>query len=353
MLPPVDATPTLATWPAVAAIVPARNEAATIAQVIEALARQDYPGPLSIVVVDDNSEDGTGAIATQAVSLPGAARPVSIVTGAALPTGWSGKLWAVEQGVLASGESEFLFLTDADTVHAPETVRRLVAQAESARHDLVSLMVRLACNSFWERMLVPAFIFFFQMLYPFPAVNDPRSKFAGAAGACVLVRRAALQRIGGISAIRAALIDDCALAGAVKRGGTIFLGLADRSFSLRRYTSLGEFWRMVARSAFTQLRYSPALLLGAVLGMALVYLAPPLVFLSGALTGAWTAAMLSAAAWTLMCVAYVPTLTYHRLPAELAFALPAVAALYVLMTIDSARRHFAGTGGSWKGRTYI
>jgi hopene-associated glycosyltransferase HpnB len=352
-LPPVAATPDLAAWPSVAVIIPARDEAETIAQTLESLIAQDYAGTLSIVVVDDNSEDGTGALARETAQRQGAHDRITVVSGTALPAGWSGKLWAIEQGVRVAGAPDFMLLTDADTVHAPETLRRLIAKAEGERRDLVSLMVQLASVTFWERLLVPAFIFFFQMLYPFPAVNSQRSAIAGAAGACILVRRTALERIGGVAAIRSALIDDCALAGAVKRsGGAIWLGLADRSFSLRRYRSLREFWRMVARTAFTQLRYSSLLLLLTVLGLTLVYLAPPLTLLVGAFAGDWSAALLGAAAWTLMCIAFIPTLALYRLPAELAFALPLIAALYLLMTLDSALQHFLGKGGRWKGRVY-
>jgi hopene-associated glycosyltransferase HpnB len=343
-------------WPAVAVVVPARDEAQTIAATIAALLAQDYPGPLTITLVDDGSSDGTGDIARGLAARDSRLR---VVQGTALPAGWSGKLWALETGVRAASADagtkgpDFIFLTDADTVHAPATLRRLVAHAEADRRDMVSLMVRLACESAWERLLTPAFVFFFQMLYPFAAVNDDRDPAAGAAGACVLVRRAALARAGGIAAIRAALIDDCALAAVVKRtGGRLWLGLAEDSASLRRYTRLAEFWDMVARTAYTQLRYSPVLLAGTVLAMVVIYLAPP-VLLAGALAaGAWLTAALAGAALALMLASFRPILRYYRLPAWRAATLPAVAALYVAMTVDSALRHFRGRGGGWKGRHY-
>ncbi len=339
-------------WPTVAVVVPARDEAETIAATLEALLAQDYPGTLTVTLVDDGSSDSTGDIARRLAAQNARLR---VVQGAPLPAGWSGKLWAVETGVRAASADApgFIFLTDADTVHGPATLRRLVAHAEASRRDMVSLMVRLACASPWERLLTPAFVFFFQMLYPFAAVNDDRNRTAGAAGACVLVRRDALARAGGIAAIRAALIDDCALAAAVKRtGGRLWLGLADDSVSLRRYPVLAEFWDMVARTAYTQLRYSPALLVATVVAMAAIYLAPPLLLAGALATRAWLEAALAGAATALMLASFRPILRYYRLPAWRVVTLPAVAALYVAMTVDSALRHWRGRGGGWKGRHY-
>jgi hopene-associated glycosyltransferase HpnB len=342
-------------WPAVAIVVPARDEAETIAATLVALLAQDYPGPLSVTLVDDGSSDGTGDIAR---GLAARDARLAVVPGTTLPAGWSGKLWAVETGVRAASTRaltapEYLFLTDADTVHGPASLRRLVAHAMANRRDMVSLMVRLSCATAWERLLTPAFVYFFQMLYPFAAVNDDANQTAGAAGACVLVRAEALARAGGIAAIREALIDDCALAGAVKRsGGKLWLGLADDSVSLRRYAALAEFWAMVARTAYTQLRYSSLLLLGTVLAMGAIYLGPPLLLAVGLALRAWPMAALAGGALGLMLASFRPILRYYRLPAWRVMTLPAAALLYVAMTVDSALRHWRGRGGGWKGRHY-
>jgi hopene-associated glycosyltransferase HpnB len=307
-------TPALDRWPAVAAVVPARNEEDTIAAVLASLASQDYPGRLSVTLVDDRSDDATRARAeTVVTSNPD--RGLTILTGEPLPAGWSGKLWAVHQGIgeaiRARDDVEFIFLSDADIVHAPDTLRRLIGKAVAEKRDLVSLMAKLHCGTVWERLLIPAFVFFFQKLYPFPRANAERSPTAAAAGGCVLIRRDALERIGGIAAIRGALIDDCSLARAVKRsGGRLWLGLAEDTRSLRVYHDLAPIWMMVTRSAFTQLRYSTLLLAGTVLGMALTYLVPPLVVLTAPLHGDPIAAIFSAIAWALMALAYLPTVKY-------------------------------------------
>jgi hopene-associated glycosyltransferase HpnB len=251
-------------------------------------------------------------------------------------------------------ERRYVLLTDADIVHAPDALRRLVAKAEGgpAQLDLVSLMVKLHCESFAERLLIPAFVFFFQKLYPFPWVNDRALSTAGAAGGCMLVRRAALERAGGIAAVKDALIDDCALAAALKKNGAIWLGLADRSASVRRYPRIADVWRMVARTAYTQLRHSPLRVLGTVLGMTLLYLVPPLAMILCPFLGAWTAAALAAAAFALMLFAYRPTWELYRGDDPAILLLPLAALLYTAMTVDSALRHFRGQGGAWKGRTY-
>lgn len=344
-------------WPSVAVVIPARDEAATIAATLEALLAQDYPGPFTITLVDDGSRDDTGAIAAAIAARPDSAGRLHVVAGTPLPDGWSGKLWAVENGlraVRARGETpDFIFLTDADTVHGTATLRRLVAQARASGRAMVSLMVRLACEHAWEKRLTPAFVYFFQMLYPFGAINDDRDATAGAAGACILVGASALDRAGGIAAIRGTLIDDCSLAAAVKRaGGGLWLGLADDNLSLRRYPALAEFWDMVARTAYTQLGYSPLRLVGTVLGLALVFFAPPLVTLAGAASGHELAAALAALAWAMMTASFLPILRYYRLPTWRALSLPLIAGLYTAMTIDSARRHWRGRGGGWQGRTY-
>jgi hopene-associated glycosyltransferase HpnB len=351
-----DDIPELDRWPTVAAVVPARNEEDTVAAVLASLVGQDYPGRLSVTLVDDRSDDATRARA-EAVAAGNPDRASEILTGQPLPAGWSGKLWAVHQGI---GEAirrhdsvEFIFLSDADIGHAPDTLRRLVGNAVAEKRDLVSLMAKLNCVTFWERLLIPAFVFFFQKLYPFPRANDERSRTAAAAGGCVLIRRAALERIGGIAAIRGALIDDCSLAKAVKRsGGRLWLGLAEGTRSLRVYRDLAPIWMMVARSAFTQLRYSALLLAGTALGMILLYLVPPLLVLTAPIHGDAAAAIIAAVAWLLVAVAYLPTVRYYRQPPALALTLPVAGLLYLGMTLDSARRHWWGRGSRWKGRDY-
>ena len=341
-------------WPAVAAVVPARDEEETIAAVIESLLAQDYPGRLSVTLVDDRSTDATRARAEAAAR---GAAALTVMTGEPLPAGWSGKLWALHQGIARATRDQpeigYVFLSDADIAHAPDTLRRLIAKAEGEGRDLVSLMARLNCETVWERLLIPAFVFFFQKLYPFPRANSARSTVAAAAGGCVLIRRSALERIGGIAAIRGALIDDCTLARAVKRGGgRLWLGLADGTRSLRVYRDLEPIWMMVARSAFTQLRYSALLLLGTVLGMTLLYLVPPLALLTAALHGDGPAALLAAGAWLVMTICYLPTVLYYRQRTAAALTLPLAALLYLGMTLDSARRHWWGRGSRWKGRDY-
>ena len=337
-------------WPAVAAVVPARDEAAFIGRAVRSLAGQDYPGEFAIVVVDDSSGDGT-ADAARAAAPDGC---IEVVRGAGPPPGWTGKLWALDQGVRRAADiapdAAFLWFTDADIEHAPDALRRLVRRAEADGCDLVSLMVRLNCESGWERLLIPAFVFFFQKLYPFRRVNDARSRTAGAAGGCMLVRRAALNRIGGLAAIRGDLIDDCALARAIKPGGGIWLGLTASTRSIRPYPALGDIWSMVARTAFHQLGYSATLLAGAIVGMALLYLAPPLAVLGWPAHGDGTALALGAASWVLMTVVYGPTLRLYGLSPVNRLLLPVAALFYVAMTADSARRHWSGRGGAWKAR---
>jgi hopene-associated glycosyltransferase HpnB len=349
--------PAPARWPKVAAVLPARDEAATVKTVLEGLIAQDYPGPLAIFLVDDGSGDGTGEIARAVAAVAPANRPITVVDGRPLPAGWTGKLWALAQGVEAAEACQpgpdFLLFTDADIAHGPRQLRRLVAQAEASQADLVSLMAKLVCASLWERLLIPAFVYFFQKLYPFARVSDPRRHTAAAAGGCVLIRGPALARIGGVAAIRGRLIDDCSLAAAVKRsGGRLWLGLADETRSLRGYDGLGPIWAMVARSAYTQLRHSPWLLLGTLLGMALLYLVPPLLALSWPWHGDATAGLAASLAWLLMALSYRPMLAYYRRPATEALLLPVAGLLYTLMTLDSARLYYGRGGNRWKGRDY-
>ena len=252
------------TWPEVTAVVPARNEAEGIGDCVTALLRQDYPGVLRVIVVDDQSEDGTAECAREAARRVDATSRLEVLSGAPLPENWAGKVWAMAQGVTAAGLVPLLWFTDGDIVHGPDVLQRLVTQIEDQDRSLVSLMVMLSCRSFWERLLIPPFIFFFQMLYPFPWVNNPRRVLAGAAGGCMLLRRETLEKAGGFVAMRAARIDDCTLAALVKPHGAIWLGLGTESYSLRDYQRLGEIWRMVARSAYVQLQFSPWRLLGEV-----------------------------------------------------------------------------------------
>lgn len=338
--------------PGVVAVVPARDEADVVAASVKSLLRQDYVPALRIVLVDDASGDGTAEAARAAAASIGASDRLRIVDGAARPPGWTGKMWAVAQGVEAAVpfDPRYLLLTDADVAHEAGNVRALVAKAECDRLDLVSLMVLLHCRAPIERLLIPAFVFFFQKLYPFPAVNQPKRRTAAAAGGCMLVRVDALARSGGIAAIRGELIDDCGLARRIKAGGPIWLGLTEKAVSLRPYGSLGPIWRMVARSAYTQLRHSPWLLGGAVIGMALTYLAPPLAFAVGIARESWPAVACGGGAWALMILAYAPALRLYGLSPAWGLALPFTGVLYACMTVDSAWRHWRGRDGAWKGR---
>lgn len=336
-------------WPQVTAIVPARNEAATIGRTVESLARQEYGGEFSILVVDDHSTDGTAALAQNAAEMAGAAERFSVQPSAELPEGWTGKLWALNEGVAraAASPAQFYWFTDADIVHSPDTLRRLVARAEGEKLDLVSLMVLLRAETLAERLLIPAFLYFFLKLYPPRWIANPKARTAGAAGGCVLLRREALERIGGLAAIRAEIIDDCALAGAVKKsGGRIWMGLTRASVSLRGYGSFGEIRDMIARTAFTQLRYSALLLLGTLIGMLLTYVAPVALLLSRE----QTAMILGAAAWVMMTLTFLPTLRFYRLSPLCAPLLPLVAVFYSYATWISALRYWGGRGGEWKGR---
>jgi hopene-associated glycosyltransferase HpnB len=328
-------------WPDVVAVVPARDEADVIARSIGSLAAQDYPGRFRIILMDDSSSDGTADIARALGS-----DRVEMVHGLPLATGWTGKLWAVSQGVERAGDAPtWLWLTDADIEHAPDTLRTLVARGEAGALTLVSLMARLRCDSLAERMLIPAFVFFFQLLYPFGLVNR-RDGIGGAAGGCMLVRREALEAAGGIAAIRGALIDDCALGALLKRQGRIWLGLTDRSRSIRPYDGFGAVAAMISRSAYAQLRYSPLLLAGTLLGLALVYAAPPVL----ALFGQGFARFAGIAAWALMAIAFQPMLAFYRRSPLWGLALPLIAAFYAGCTLLSAWQHIRGRGGMWKGR---
>jgi hopene-associated glycosyltransferase HpnB len=336
-------------WPRVAAVVPARNEAGTIACCVESLVGQDYPGEFRIIVVDDHSEDGTGELARAVAKSGGAAERATILQAAELQPGWTGKLWALQQGIAGAGDfsPDYFWFTDADIVHAPDTLRKLVTRAESQQFDLVSLMVLLQAKTIPERLLIPAFLYFFLMLYPPKWIADTRSKTAGAAGGCIVLRRGALERIGRISAIRAEVIDDCALARAVKlSGGTIWMGLTRKSVSLRTYKRFGEIRDLIARTAFTQLGYSALVLLGTVAGMLLTYFVP-LVLTFHTQPLVWR---LSLVAWVLMTMTYLPTVRFYQLSLLWAPLLPVAALFYCYSTCLSAVRYWRGRGGQWKGR---
>jgi hopene-associated glycosyltransferase HpnB len=325
----------------IAVVIPARDEADSIEQVVASWEAQSYHGPLRVFIVDDHSSDGTADIARQAI---GGSPRFQLLSALEKPPDWTGKLWGVSHGVEAAREfaPDYILFTDADIVHPPQTLRALVAHAQSGGYDLVSLMVRLHCSTLAERALIPAFVFFFFLLYP------PRSNMAGAAGGCMLVRSSMLERVGGIEVIRNALIDDCALAAAIHRaGGRIFLAPAESSESLRIYHTFGEVGRMISRSAFTQLRYSMLLLIGTLAGLLVTYLLPVGLVIFG--HGISRAAGLTA--WALMSIAYAPTVRYYRVSLVWSLALPAIAMFYAGSTVHSAIRYWQGRGGEWKGRT--
>jgi hopene-associated glycosyltransferase HpnB len=336
-------------WPRVVAVVPARNEAETIERAVESLAGQEYRGEFEIVVVDDHSEDGTASLAEHAARAGLRPGRTTVHAGAPLESGWTGKLWALEQGVEQSATlaPDYFWFIDADVVHSADTLERLVSRAESHRLDLVSLMVLLEARSFAERMLIPPFLYFFLKLYPPRWTADSTASTAGAAGGCILLRRAMLERIGGFGAIRGEVIDDCALARTVKRnGGAVWMGLTRKSVSLRSYKTVGEIRDLIARTAFTQLGYSVLLLLGTLAGMFLTYIVPVAFSFSREPLVWWT----SLGAWALMTLTYLPTVRFYRLSPLWAPALPAAAVFYSCATWLSAWRYWLGRGGQWKGR---
>jgi hopene-associated glycosyltransferase HpnB len=337
--------PAPASWPSVVAVVPARDEADVIAASIGSLLAQDYPGSLRVVLVDDQSTDGTAEIAR---TLDAQGR-LEVITGTARPPGWTGKLWAVSQGIARAKEnfpSDYLWLTDADIAHTPDNLRALISRAEQDKLVLVSEMAKLHCTTAAERFLIPAFVFFFDMLYPFSWVNDPRNKMAAAAGGCMLARRDALEAAGGIEQIKGEIIDDCAFGRLMKRQGPIWLGLTDMATSIRPYEGMGEIGRMVSRSAYAQLNYSPLVLAGTVLGMLILYVLPPV----AALGAASTAMALGLLAWIGMAVSFQPMLRFYGVSPLWGIALPVIGLVYTGFTIDSALQFWRGRGGMWKGR---
>jgi hopene-associated glycosyltransferase HpnB len=338
-------------WPSVVAVVPARNEADVIERTIGSLLAQDYPGAFKVILVDDQSSDGT---ADEARTLPGADR-LTVLTGVPRPQGWTGKLWAVSQGVAAAGGAsdntaagapDYLWLTDADIEHDKDNLRHLMARAEGGKLVLTSLMVKLHCKSWAEAYLIPAFVFFFDMLFPFAWVNDPKKKTAAAAGGCMLVKREALERAGGIDAIRSEIIDDCALGRALKAQGPIWLGLTERAASIRPYRGMAEIRAMVVRSAYAQLGYSPLVLLGTFLGMIAVYGAAPVL----AIFTRDSAQASGILAWAAMALAFQPILKFYRASPLWGLVLPLIGFVYAVFTFDSAIQHWRGKGGMWKGR---
>jgi hopene-associated glycosyltransferase HpnB len=353
---PASAAP--AQWPTVTAVIPARNEADSLPRSLPSLLAQEYPGTLAIVLVDDQSSDGTAAVAAGLGQAAGR-RELRTVAGQPLPAGWAGKVWAMSQGVEAAGPADYLLFTDADIAYRPGAVTALVRAALADRRDLLSQMALLRAATRWERFLVPAFVYFFAQLYPFRRVGRP-GRVAAAAGGCMLVRRETLDKAGGLAQISGARIDDVALGRLLKRraGARCWLGLTTDVTSTRPYDRLADLWNMVARSAYTQLRYSVLAVIGTVLGLAWLYLLPPAAALGGLVAGAlglggglaWWLAGAGLAGWALMTVSYVPMLRFYRLSPLRAPGLPLIALMYAGMTADSARRHHAGRGGEWKGR---
>jgi len=373
-LPRVTAEPLV--WPDVVAVVPARNEAEMLPVTLPPLLGQDYPGALAVLVVDDGSTDGTDEVAARIaravpVSPAGGDRSLRVIPGVPPPAGerWAGKVWAMAQGLRAAGPpppAGYVLFTDADIAwEAPDTLRRLVAAAEGDDRDLVSQMALLRAATGWERVVVPAFVYFFAQLYPFRRVNGPGSRTAAAAGGCMLIRRETLDKAGGVTQIRDALIDDVAMGRLIKgQRGRTWLGLTRQVVSVRPYPGLASLWQMVARSAYTQLRYSPALLAGTLIGLLFLYALPPAGAIAGLVallagrgspaglpSGAGLALGAGLGGWALMSLSLVPMLRLYRLSPLRAPGLPLIALLYAAMTADSARRHYAGLGAQWRGRT--
>jgi hopene-associated glycosyltransferase HpnB len=357
-------------YPNICAIVPARNEADVIDRSLNSLLQQEYKGKFSIVLVDDRSDDGTGNIAQKLATDNATKHELNVILGEPLPQGWTGKLWAIDRGInyamqrsqIEDNLPDYFLLTDADIQHDRQNLQQLVTKAETEDLELVSLMVLLRCQSFWEKLLIPAFVFFFQKLYPFPLVNHRDSRVAAAAGGCILVDRRALDRIGGIQSLRHSLIDDCTLAAKIKNSRSkdnnnnyskgIWLGLTESTVSLRPYPNLQTIWDMVARTAYYQLNYSPLLLIGTTCAMILIYLAPVFSFLFGIWIGNYLLSIAGFMAWMLMSIAYYPTLKLYSRSPTFGLCLPIIALLYTGMTIDSALRYYQGKGGAWKGRVY-
>ncbi len=343
-------TSPLPRFPSVVAVIPARDEAAGIGDAIASLLVQDYPVSIHIIVVDDHSSDGTAAIAAERASQLDKINQLTVITGQPLPPGWTGKLWAVHQGVLEAQRltPEFILLTDADITHAVDNIRNLVTKAEAEKFDLVSLMVRLSCRSFAEKCLIPAFVFFFFMLYPPNWTANATMKTAGAAGGCMLVRKAMMDKVGGVASIKNALIDDCALADQIKNeGGKVSLAVTRSTFSTRIYPYFRDIWSMIARTAFTQLGYSSVMLGIAIIGLLATYILPvTLAFFSSGLCQ-----VAGVVTWIAMVAIFQPVLRLYRLSPLWGIAVPLMAMFYMAATFSSAIHYWRGKGGQWKGRS--
>jgi hopene-associated glycosyltransferase HpnB len=332
----------------VTVVIPARDEAEHIADTLRSLLIQQFNGELKIVMIDDNSSDGTGALARE---LAVTDRRLNVLDGELLKTGWTGKMWAVSQGLRQPETlaADYVLFTDADIVHGPGHLASLVSRAERDQLSLVSEMVRLRCESLAERATLPAFVFFFQLLYPFRWVCDPGRTTAAAAGGTMLVAQEALRSVDGVNRISRALIDDVALAREIKRGGhRIWLGHGEQVVSERRYAGFSDVWKMIARTAYVQLGYSPWVLIGTCVGMLLVYVEPVLasLFATGALR--WAGAV----CWTGMAIAFQPTLWRYRRSPAWGLLLPVIGLFYLMATMSSAVRFYQGRGGQWKNRNY-
>ncbi len=336
-------------WPSIVAIIPARNEEETIDRAVHSLLSQSYAGEIKVIVVDDNSHDGTAKAAGKSPNL-------SIIIGKPLEQGWTGKLWAMHQGVLSLDQSvpdaEYVLLTDADIEHHKDNLSELAYKAVTDNRHLVSLMVKLRCVSIWEKLLIPAFVYFFQKLYPFPWVNSRTSSISAAAGGCMLIRLDTLRQVGGIEAIKDRLIDDCAMGALIKQQGSIWLGLSEKTNSLRSYKALSDMWDMVARTAFVQLNLSLGNLFLTVIAMVLIYLVPPLFFVFGLIINDSLIWISAGSAYLIMSFLYKPTLALYEMSNLNSYFLPLAGFIYILMTISSAIRHWQGKGGVWKGRSY-
>lgn len=334
----------------VVAIVPARNEGEFIGRAVSSLLRQEFAGEVRLFVIDDNSTDGTANAARAAAGMQGATERLTVIAGSALPPGWTGKVWAMHQGWQAAraANPDYVLLTDADIEHAPDTLSRLLAQAERGPYDLTSVMVKLRCATIPEKLLIPAFVYFFFLLYPPARILDPRSKTAGAAGGCILLRPEALDRAGGLEAIRGDIIDDCRLAARIKNsGGRLWLGLTEQSHSVRGYDSLANLRNMIARTAFNQLRHSWLLLAACFAGMLLTFIAPLALVWSKDRVAGWIALL----ACALMFCSYIPVLRLYRIHPLAIVTLPFAALFYMYATLCSGLNYLRGGGGMWKGRT--
>jgi hopene-associated glycosyltransferase HpnB len=334
----------------VAIVMPARNEADVIGRAVGSLLRQDFTGEIRLFVVDDNSSDGTANAARAAAGSLGAAEKLVVIRGSEPLSGWTGKVWAMQQGWQAARAFQpgYVLLTDADVEHAPDNLVRLITQAERGSFDLVSVMVKLRCQTLAEKFAIPAFVYFFFLLYPPARVANPRSRVAGAAGGCLLIRPEILEKAKGFESIRGEIIDDCSLAAQVKKAGRrLWLGVSEETRSIRGYTTISNLRNMISRTAFNQLRHSSLLLIACIAGMALTFLAPLALVWAKDRTAGWIAASASIA----MFVSYLPVLRLYRVSSLTAVTLPFAAIFYMYATACSAVNYWRGMGGVWKERT--